>query len=185
MEATEEFIDTQCSDRREQVFMELYEQAFPLTALFVSRRGGSLEDAKDIFHDALIIYHEKTLQPQFESPMSPEAYILGISKHLWIRKYRKDAARVSLSGYEYSISVPEDYYPDVDTNRLLSVLERSGKKCMELLRAFYYDNLPMKKIAGAFGYSTDRSATVQKYKCLEKVRDTIKEKSIGYEDFLK
>ena len=184
MEATEEVRDSQCSSRREPIFMDLYEQAFPLTALFVSRRGGSLEDAKDIFHDALIIYHEKTLQPHFKSPVSPESYILGISKHLWIRKYRKDAAHVSLSGYEHSISIPEDYFPDVDTSRLLIILERSGKKCMELLQAFYYENLPMKKIAGVFGYSSDRSATVQKYKCLEKVRDTIKENSIGYEDFL-
>jgi len=53
-----------------------------------------------------------------------------------------------------------------------------------LLRAFYYDKLSMSKIANRFGFSSERSATVQKYKCLEKVRDLVKEKSLSYEDFL-
>jgi predicted DNA-binding protein YlxM (UPF0122 family) len=55
---------------------------------------------------------------------------------------------------------------------------------MELLRAFYYDKLSMRKIAGQFDFNSERSATVQKYKCLEKVRDIVKEKSLTYEDFL-
>jgi hypothetical protein len=55
---------------------------------------------------------------------------------------------------------------------------------MELLQAFYYDKLPMNTIAGLFGFGGERSATVQKYKCLEKVRDIVKDKSLTYEDFL-
>jgi hypothetical protein len=42
----------------------------------------------------------------------------------------------------------------------------------------------MKQIAGLFGYSGERSVTVQKYKCLEKVRDTIKQNALHYEDFI-
>ena len=55
---------------------------------------------------------------------------------------------------------------------------------MELLRSFYYDQQPLTDIAGKFGFSGVRSATVQKYKCLEKVRETIKERSLTYEDFI-
>jgi len=45
---------------------------------------------------------------------------------------------------------------------------------MDLLQAFYYFKTPMREIAEEFGYRSERSATVQKYKCLEKVRDTVK-----------
>ena len=55
---------------------------------------------------------------------------------------------------------------------------------MELLKSFYYDELPLNDIAETYGFSGVRSATVQKYKCLEKVRETVKEKSLTYEDFL-
>jgi len=55
---------------------------------------------------------------------------------------------------------------------------------MDLLRSFYYDELPLNDIAETYGFSGIRSATVQKYKCLEKVRETVKEKALTYEDFL-
>lgn len=184
MELTESINKNQDIKDRESLFLELYERAFPHTARFVSKMGGSLADAKDVFQDALVIYYEKSMQPLFITRISAEAYILGIAKHLWMRKFRQQAHKVSLSEMENSISIPEDYFPAVNDKKLLSFLESSGKKCMDLLRVFYFDKLSMTKVASALGYATHRSATVQKYKCLEKVRDTIKDKSLGYEDFL-
>jgi hypothetical protein len=53
-----------------------------------------------------------------------------------------------------------------------------------LLKSFYYDKMPMSDIGRSFGFSGERSATVQKFKCLEKVRDTVKSKALQYEDFV-
>ena len=50
--------------------------------------------------------------------------------------------------------------------------------------AFYYDALPVVDVASLFGYSGTHSATVAKYKCLEKVRETVKQKSLNYADFI-
>lgn len=166
------------------MFGDLYELAFPLTARFVSSMGGTFQDAKDIFQDALVIYHEKCSSPNFQLHSSAEAYLLGVSKHLWMRKHKQNSLLVPLNEGERQIGLPHDYFPEVNDRRLLAFLEASGQKCMQLLRAFYYEKLPMKQIASAFGYGSDRSATVQKFKCLEKVRDTIKEKAVSYEDFL-
>ncbi len=161
----------------------LYERAFPAVAKFVSRMDGSFDQAKDIFHDALVIYMEVATQRKPTIHGSKEAYILGIAKHLWFRKHKREHRHMALSDAEYHIAVPGDCYPDVNTKRLLRFLEQSGKKCMDLLRAFYYQGLPVKKIADDFGYSNEHSASAQKYKCLEKIRNTVKEKSLQYEDF--
>jgi hypothetical protein len=72
----------------------------------------------------------------------------------------------------------------VNTGKLFTFLERAGGKCMQILTEFYYHRLPMEKIMRKFGFSSERSATVQKYKCLEKIRDIVKFKSLNYEDFL-
>jgi len=162
----------------------LYEQAFPAVAKFVSRMGGSLEQAKDIFQDALVIYVEASQQGSRTIPMSKLAYLLGIAKHLWIRKFHRDRHNVPLSEAENRIAIPEDFFPTIQTKRLLRVLELSGKKCMDLLRAFYYQQLPLKKLVNTLGYANEHSASVQKYKCLEKIRNTVKEKSLTYEDFM-
>ena len=169
----------------ENAFEELYEQAFPLVAKFVSKMNGSFQDAKDIFHDALIIFYEKQNAQAITVQVADKVYILGIAKHLWLRKFKQTRGHVSLDDLEQDISIPEDYYQEnKENNRLLSLLQISGRKCLELLRAIYYDKLSLPAVVHVFGYQNVRSATVQKYKCLEKVRDKVKEKSISYEDLL-
>ncbi|SKC61517.1 RNA polymerase sigma factor [Ohtaekwangia koreensis] len=179
-----EGISVQPEAAREKVFEALYKKAFPGVARFVSKMNGTLEDSSDIFQDALVIYYEKSQDESFVLQTSTEAYILGIAKHLWIRKFTRDRMRISLDSTEINITLPNDYVPTINTNQLLKFIEQSGRKCMELLHTFYYEKVSMKEIAGRFGFITERSATVQKFKCLEKVRDKIKEKSIAYEDFI-
>lgn len=156
----------------------LYEDTFPAVASFVAKMGGSPEDAKDIFHDALVIFFEKNIIPD-----NPGAYILGIAKHLWIRKYHRDKHRVNLDEVERNITVPEEESLPI-SQRLLRLIEISGKTCLELLQAFYYERLSPGNIARMFKYSNAHSATVQKFKCLEKLRNAVKQKSLGYEDFV-
>ena len=72
----------------------------------------------------------------------------------------------------------------VDHLRLLHLLSTAGRKCMDLLQAFYYRKGGVKQLSQQLGYRSERSATVQKYKCMEKVRDTVKRASLSYADFL-
>jgi DNA-directed RNA polymerase specialized sigma24 family protein len=183
METLEMPVGTPVRAELDDSIAQLYEPTFPLVARFVAKMGGSFADAKDIFHDALLIYYEKKRNQDWSASLAPEAYVLGIAKHLWLRKFRHDQGRVALAPEELAISIPPETLAEAD-NRLLALLQVSGRKCLELLRAFYYDQLGPAAIAHTFGYLTVRSATVQKYKCLEKVRDKVKEKSLRYEDLV-
>lgn len=162
---------------------EFYEKAFPLVAQFVSKRNGSLQDAKDIFHDALVIFIEKCETNSFILESAPEAYVLGIAKHLWIKKFKKEVRVVSLDEKDAAIEIPSDYYPSVNTLELLRLLEMAGRKCLELLHSFYHEKVSINQIKNKFGFKSEHSASVQKYKCIEKVRETIKQKEISYENF--
>jgi RNA polymerase sigma factor (sigma-70 family) len=168
----------------EKSFEVLYERAFPAFARFASKMNASFDDARDIFHDALVIYYEKSVEDDGLIRLSPEGYVVGIAKHLWIRKYKRDRHKISLNERELSISVPSDFYATVNESKLLAFLERAGKRCLELLQKFYYEKTPLKTIAAALGYGTEHSAAVQKFKCIGKVRNAIKSKSMEYEDFL-
>ena len=166
---------------REKAFIMLYKKAFPGVAKYVSKMGGSLDDAKDIFQDALVIYYEKTIDRTVEMRVTEEAYLAGISKHLWIKKFREGLMFTGDEPTGMDLSADDETYPS--SAKLMHLLETAGQKCMEILKAFYYDHLPVGTITKLFGYSGVRSATVQKYKCMEKVRETIKERSLTYEDF--
>jgi DNA-directed RNA polymerase specialized sigma24 family protein len=168
---------------REELFTELYQLAFPAVAHFVSARKGSFQDAKDVFQDSLIIFYEKMQEGKLVIEVSKKAYIIGIAKHLWIKKFNHDRHNVTLNGFEERLAIPEDLIPEIHLNKLLKFLELTGEKCLAVLRAFYYDKHPMSKITKEFGFRSEHSATVQKFKCLEKIRNKVKEKSITYEDF--
>lgn len=163
---------------KEEMFIHAYETAFPKVAAFVKKMGGSLEEARDIFQDSLVIYYEKiTASAEISNATH---YIAGIARHLWYKKYRKDRPLRSLS------QLPDPEAPEEElkvSGAILRFVELSGKKCLTLLQSFYYERLSMKEIAEKFGFSGERSATTQKYKCLEKVRDSLKERSLCKEDF--
>lgn len=165
---------------REELFIHLYEAAFPKVAAFIHKMGGSFEEAKDIFQDALIIYYEKKAALPLKQENNETLYLTGIARHLWYKKYRENKIKKSLSTLPDVKATEEE--PGISDN-LLRFIELSGKKCLELLKSFYYDKLNMKELADKFGFSGERSATAQKYKCLEKVRNTIQERSLNKEDF--
>ena len=166
---------------REQLFIALYKSAFPSVARYISKMGGSFDEAKDVFQDALVIYYEKAANGAASIETNEKAYLLGISKHLWLRRFKDNMLHSPIDGIDLEAAADEEDYSE---NKLKHYLATAGKKCMDLLRSFYYDNVPLADAATLFGFSGVRSATVQKYKCLEKVRETIKQKSLTYEDFL-
>jgi hypothetical protein len=97
---------------------------------------------------------------------------LGTAKICWLHTRSGVSISPLPDGFDAS-EVPE---PDREARErgLLASLERTGQKCLELLKAFYYDHLSMDELAARFGFNGRRSATVQKYKCLEKVRENLK-----------
>jgi DNA-directed RNA polymerase specialized sigma24 family protein len=167
---------------REQLFITLYKKAFPQVVKYVSKMGGSFDEAKDVFQDALVIYYEKFVSAPVALHTNEQAYLVGIAKHLWVKKFRENMQHSPLDLYHDDIMEDEEMHPS--PIKILQYLETAGQKCMEILKAFYYDNLHVDKIAELFGYSGTRSATVQKYKCMEKVRETIKQQSLDYADFI-
>ncbi len=168
-------------DNCEAMLTELYKTAFPAVAKYISKMGGSFDDAKDVFQDALVIYYEKIIAGG-ANINNEKAYLTGITKHLWYKKFNAEVCTQSLDELPVQICTSDDEV--VSETNILNYLQTAGKRCMDLLSAFYYDKLSMKEVAGLFGYSGERSVTVQKYKCLEKVRETVKQQSLSYADFI-
>jgi len=164
---------------QQELFIRLYQSAFPGVASFIRKMGGNFDEAKDIFQDALLLYYEKTRAQDFRPEQSEQAYLMGICKHLWYRSHRGEKAGLPL---DENLNISEEKEPEV-SGRLMRLVELSGKKCLELLKAFYYDRLNMKELSQSFGFSGERSATVQKHKCLEKVRNEIQQRALNKTDF--
>ncbi|MGE8427865.1 MAG: RNA polymerase sigma factor [Sphingobacterium sp.] len=164
---------------RQELFMNLYKSTFPIVAKYISRMGGSLDEAKDVFQDALLVYYEKIHLTA--TPLNNTiGYLFGTAKNLWLKRYGQSSPNLPLDGVDIALITEES----PSSTRLFRFLEVAGRKCLELLKSFYYDQMSLQEIADEYGYSGTRSATVQKFKCLEKVRESVKQKSLVYDDFM-
>lgn len=170
-----------------EILKSLYQRIFPVVAHDVAKRGGTFEEAKDVFHDALLIYYEKMRDQRLALRLNDAAYVYGVARHLWTKRYKENLRYASLDHHPPSIDWADDAgqaEAGPANERILRVLHAAGRKCMQLLTAFYYEKLSMQELAARFGFSGTRSATVQKFKCLQKVKQIVKEKSLQYEDFV-
>ncbi|MBS1688246.1 MAG: sigma-70 family RNA polymerase sigma factor, partial [Bacteroidetes bacterium] len=80
---------------------QIYRETFPIVAGLVKKMGGDLSTAKDIFHDALIIYLERSRLNTLHIRTSPQNYILGIARILWKRKFNDELKYAVLDDTDY------------------------------------------------------------------------------------
>jgi DNA-directed RNA polymerase specialized sigma24 family protein len=170
--------DTKVASGLQAMLEKVYEPGFYEVARFIARRGGTFSQARDVYHDALVILHEQLVKgKQIDSMI---AYLVGVSRHLWAAQ-TKDSMAIDDIGVLEDVSGLSE--PTVNQRRLLTFLKASGQRCLELLSAFYFQGQKISSIVRAFGFASEHSASVQKYKCIEKIRESIKAKAAAYEDF--
>jgi RNA polymerase sigma factor (sigma-70 family) len=158
---------------REQALTQLYRQAFPAVRRYINRHGGSEEDAQDIFQDALVIFYEQTVGGTLTLTAAPSTYLVSISRNLWHHEQRR-RARLPHEALPDNLEPLDTGEPEESAFAVLDYVERLGAKCKDVLLAFYYFQQPLTQIAEANGYASIRSATVQKFKCLERLRNSVR-----------
>lgn len=164
---------------RERTLEHIYANTYPMVRHYVREHGGTDEDAKDIFQEALIIYYEKTVNGQLTLTASVSTYLMGICKNRWRQQLEKQARNVSPTETR-SDTVWEEPGSEAEPPpvALMTFVEQLGETCKSILISFYYLGQRLEQIAEQHGYQTVRSATVQKYKCLERLRKAVSHLSI-------
>jgi RNA polymerase sigma factor (sigma-70 family) len=150
----------------------LYRQSFPPVSRYISRQGGSAQDAEDVFQDALILLYEQATGGTLVLTASVSTYLLGISRNLWRQEVRR-RARLAQADFTEELAACLEEEAEAAAEPGFSVLdyvEQLSEKCKSVLLSFYYFQQPLTQIAERQGYRSVRSATVQKFKCLERLR---------------
>lgn len=161
-------------------YEERYRRLFIHVARYISKHGGTLAHAEDLYHDALVIYYDMQLQPGFVLQTSEEAYIMGIVKNRWTRVVQNECKNQDVVHSDWQANEESVY---IDRDKLYTIILSAGKRCLEMLTMFYRRHSSVRDIAQTFGFTSEHSASVQKYKCIEKIRETIRKNSLCHEDF--
>lgn len=164
---------------RERVLEQIYARTFPMVRHYIREHGGTSEDAKDIFQEAMILFYEKTVQGELNLTSAVSTYLMGICKNRWRQELDRRARQLPDTGNELAddLSEPEN---EQSSLKLLAFVEQLGATCQSILINFYYFGQRLEQIAQSHGYQTVRSATVQKFKCLERLRKSLSHLTVGH-----
>jgi DNA-directed RNA polymerase specialized sigma24 family protein len=159
---------------REQTLTLLYQRTFPMVRQLVRRQGGTVEEARDVFHDALVVFYEKTVGSQLVLTASASTYLVGVSRNLWCRELQRRQQHPQLALADEHEALPDGATPEPAALSVFDFVEQLGERCRSMLLSFYYFRQPLAQIAVTHNYRSVRSATVQKFKCLERLRDSVR-----------
>ena len=160
----------------------LYSYVYPSIKHFIKERGGTNEDAHDVMQDALLILYQRISVDHFSPEGDIKDYLFGISRNLWMKRYRKHRV-VSIAekeaGRDLSAEDPLEEYIEIRDEELrrallLRYFNRLDEICRKILTYFFqgmgYDRI-QKKIPGyRLSYLPKK-----KQKCLEKLIRQIRE----------
>ena len=166
------------SGKQNKAFLKLYKN-YPQVEKLILSKGGSKEDAKDVFQEALIIFYEKVCNTKFNLTSAIGTYLYSVSRFLWKDQHLKRKRKQSvIVDFEFTSEEAAEFQEAIEREekfkKIEQVLTQIGEKCLQILTLFYYNGLTMKAIATKVGLKSEKIAKNQKYKCLERAKLKVK-----------
>ncbi len=155
----------------------------PVVKKFVMQNNGTRQEAEDIFQEGLVIFCNKLNKPGFVLSCSINTYLYSVCKLLWLDELKKSNKKIKndtipLTEDAVTNSIHEDVNDDKPAKQAQEAVMKLGQKCKELLELFYFKQLSMKDIAAKLDFASEKGAKNQKYRCLEKAKENLKQSSL-------
>ena len=153
----------------------IYKENFPAIQLFVLSNNGSVDDAMDLFQEAMILLYEKALAGDLELNCKLKTYLYSVCRRLWLKRLQQmKRIGTPVETLEDVVPVEEDMEEQERKNEAFFQMEKAmqqiGEPCKSLLEAYYVHKKQMTEIAEEFGYTNADNAKNQKYKCLIRLK---------------
>ena len=153
----------------------IYRDNFSSIQSFILNNNGSVEDARDIFQEAMIVLYENAGKETFKLNCQIKTYLYSVCRRLWLKRLQQ------LGKYNYNLENLVDIVPvdaeiedhekrNDDFNLMENAMSKIGEPCKSLLDGYYLQKKNMQELALEFGYTNADNAKTQKYKCLIRLK---------------
>lgn len=159
-----------------QAIEHIYKDNYNTIQAFILNNSGDIDDARDIFQEAMIVLFEKAQSPDFELTSQIKTYVYSVCRRLWLKRLHQMQRYNNgyLDKLEETVPVEEDLEQhekkDADFTLMETAMSKIGEPCKSLLDAYYIQKKHMQEIAAEFGYTNADNAKTQKYKCLMRLK---------------
>jgi RNA polymerase sigma factor (sigma-70 family) len=134
-----------------------------------------LDDARDIFQEAMIVLYEKSRLETFSLNCQIKTFVYSICRRLWLKRLQQlNKFTTQVDNLEETVPVEEEVEEHEKKNNDFILMETAmnkiGEPCKSLLDGYYLQKKSMQEIAEIFGYTNSDNAKTQKYKCLVRLK---------------
>jgi len=141
----------------------------------IINNNGTVQEAKDVFQEAMIVLFEKARSGNFELNCQIKTYVYSVCRRIWLKRLQQyNRYSVQMESLAEVVSVEEDIEEHEKRDEEFLMLEKAvvnlGEPCKSLIEAFYFQKRNMQEIASQFGYTNADNAKNQKYKCLMRLK---------------
>jgi RNA polymerase sigma factor (sigma-70 family) len=153
----------------------IYKNNYNSIQALIINNNGTVDDAKDVFQEAMIVLYQKVKTGSFELNCQIKTYLYSVCRRLWLKRLLQQNKFLSSNeGHEEIVIVDDDIEDhekrDVEFTMMEKAMNSLGEPCKSLLEAFYLQKRQMQDIASSFGYTNADNAKNQKYKCLMRLK---------------
>ena len=164
----------------EPAILQLYRDHAEITRSFIKGKGGTEQDADDIFQETVVSFIDSVQKSKFRQESGIRTFLISISKNLWYNEIRRrqragNRERLFEADRDQEDSGVQEIIQDRELKKQLNqLLQDLGDSCRKILELFYYENLSMKEIVLHLHYENEQVVRNKKYKCLQQLTDKMK-----------
>ncbi|MDD5506864.1 MAG: sigma-70 family RNA polymerase sigma factor [Bacteroidales bacterium] len=164
----------------EKIIRFIFNEHFNTIRSFIQRNKGTVEDAEDVFQDAIVIIYQKARDRELSLECSFKTFLYSVCRHVWLQKLEKNRINPANIGdienfIELSNVMMYDLY-DEERERVKIFQQHFlalGEDCQKLLRLFMRKT-PLSEIMKIMGYKSVKYTKTRKFLCKERLKKRIK-----------
>jgi RNA polymerase sigma factor (sigma-70 family) len=163
------------ASNNKQAIESIYKDNYTVIQSFILNNNGTVDEARDVFQEAMIVLYEKAVTGSFELTCQLRTYIFSVCRRLWLKRLQQmNRFANNADNIAETVAVEEELEAHEKHNNDFILMETAmnkiGEPCKSLLDAYYIQKKHMQQIATEFGYTNADNAKTQKYKCLMRLK---------------
>ena len=158
------------------VLQHIYKESLPEVVKYIQRNSGGIDDAKDVFQEAILVIFNKIKQEELTLTTTFHIYLFSICKRIWLKKLRSKSSQVLPLSATWGLTIENEYEEQFLKSRKWKLfnakLESLAEECRKVLQMLF-NGQSGREIAAEMGYTEDY-AKRKKYKCKLSLMDLVR-----------
>ena len=156
----------------------VYQSNRPAIWEMVRQNSGSVEEAKDVFQEAVLAFYENVQADKFNADSKVSTYLFGIARFIWLNRLKRNGIGQKIKAQLEQNVIDPGFLPSMLKQEQEELVNqfflKLGEKCRQVLSLSFYRHFSMQEIAAEMGFDNEQVARNKKYQCLKKLKSMIK-----------